>query len=309
MFNEIFKTLKTQKKVYIVTHQNPDGDALGSSFALKFALESMNIPAEVVLDENLPVSFKFTGWEPAKYDDTIVAECVVGLDFNDISRAGDSAKLFDKAKTKIIIDHHLDCKAAEKLVLSQPSAAATGELIFKLLKVMDVKITSEIAQAIYIAIMTDTGGCRYSNTTSETHLILSEIVEKIDHAYITRMCLEMMPREKLEIHKFAVNNLEFFAGGTVCAISIRHNMIKNEDLLNGIVNFALNIEGVKAGILFKEKEENKIKVSFRTFGDIDAREMCAVFGGGGHKNAAGCTIEKPLEEAKELFIKVVSERI
>ena len=309
MLEKIAKTLLSHDKIYIITHENPDGDALGSSFALKCTLNALGKDAEVILNAPLPVSFSFTGWEPLIFNEKLSCNCVVGLDFNTLSRAGMSALVFEKAKDKILIDHHLGCEMEGELIESRPRAAATGEIIYELVKILAKDISKEAAEGIYIAIMTDTGGCRYSNTTKNTHLILAELIDKIEHAYLTRMVLEIMSREKLEIHKFALNNFEFYKNGEICTISIDSSMMKNEDLLNGIVNIALNIEGVKAGVLFKEREENVTKVSLRTAGNTDAREICALFAGGGHKNAAGCTIEKPLIEAKEMFISRLFERI
>lgn len=309
MLESIAKTLLSHDKIYIITHENPDGDALGSSFALKNALTLLGKDAQVVLNAPMPVSFLFTGWEPLLYSENLSSDCVVGLDFNVLSRAGDAAILFEKATDKILIDHHLACEMEGECVESRPEAAATGEIIYELIKLLLKDVPESVADGIYIAIMTDTGGCRYSNTSKNTHLIIADIIEKIDHAYLARMSLELVSREKLEIQKFALNHFEFFKNGEICTVSIRADMMKNEDLLNGIVNMALNIEGVKAGVLFKEKSDESTKVSLRTLGDTDARETCSLFGGGGHKNAAGCTIEKPIDEAKEMFISRLYERI
>ena len=309
MLENIAKTLLSHEKIYIITHENPDGDALGSSFALKNALTLLGKDAQVVLNAPMPVSFLFTGWEPLLYTQSLSSACVVGLDFNVLSRAGEAALLFEKADEKILIDHHLGCEMEGDLVESRPDAAATGEIIYELIKILLSDIPKSVAEGIYIAIMTDTGGCRYSNTSRGTHLIIADIIEKIDHAYLARMALELVSRDKLEIQKFALNNFEFFKNGEICTVSIRADMMKNEDLLNGIVNMALNIEGVKAGVLFKEKGDATTKVSLRTLGETDARLACGLFGGGGHKNAAGCTIEKPLDDAKEAFISRLIERI
>ncbi len=309
MLENIAKTLLSHDKIYIITHENPDGDALGSSFALRNALTILGKDAQVVLNAPLPVSFLFTGWEPLIYNDSLSSKCVVGLDFNVLNRAGEAAILFEKATDKILIDHHLGCEMSGELIESRPDAAATGEIIYDLIKLLIKEVPTPAAEGIYIAIMTDTGGCRYSNTSKNTHLIIADIIDKIDHAYLARMSLELVSREKLEIQKFAYNNFKFYKNGEICTVAIGSEMMENEDLLNGIVNIALNIEGVKAGVLFKEKNKETTKVSLRTIGDSDARTICSLFGGGGHKNAAGCTIEKPLSEAKDIFISRLTERI
>ena len=169
MLEKIAKTLLSHNEIYIITHENPDGDALGSSFALKFALESIGKKAEVILNAPMPVSFMFTGWEPLVYNDEFSADCVVGLDFNVLSRAGRSAALFEKAKDKILIDHHLGCEIEGKYIESRPNAAATAELVYELIKLIISDIPENAAEGIYIGIMTDTGGCRYSNVSRNTH--------------------------------------------------------------------------------------------------------------------------------------------
>ena len=309
MLEKIANTLLEHDKILIITHENPDGDALGSSFALKYTLNALGKDAEVVLNSSLPVSFEFTGWRPVVYSEQLSADCVVGLDFNMLTRAGESATLFKNAQVKILLDHYLDCEISGDLVESRPDAAATGEIVYNLINLLTKDISVKSAEGIYIAIMTDTGGCRYGNTTSVTHRILSEIIDKINHAYLSRMSLEVMSLDKLDIMKYALNNFDFFENGSICTISIGTEFMKNEDLLNGIVNMALNIEGVKAGVLFKQRGENTTKISLRTVGDIDAKSVCALFSGGGHRNASGCTIELPLDEAKKAFIKELSERI
>lgn len=309
MLENIAKTLLSKDKIYIITHENPDGDALGSSFALKFALENIGKKAEVVLNSDLPVSFKFTGWIPLIYTEDLNCSCVVGLDFNTVERSGKSGKLFEDAQTKVLIDHHLGCEFEGELIESRPNAAATGEIVYELIKLLNTEISKDSYQGIYIAIMTDTGGCRYSNTSADTHRIIAEIIDKIDHAYLSRQVLEVVSKEKLKIQKFAFNNFKFYNDGKICTISIKKSMLKNEDLLNGIVNMALNVEGVEIGVLLKEKERNITKVSVRSIGNIDAREICAKFGGGGHKNAAGATLNLPIKKAKKMFLNSLPERI
>ncbi len=305
MLSKIVDFLKTQKSVYIITHVNPDGDALGSSFGLKFILEKIGVKAEVVLGGGLPETFEFTGWSPITEAEK--ADCVVGVDFGEVSRTPDS-KLFENAGMKLIIDHHIVKSETGDMFFSDPQAAAAGEIIFRIMKLLGVKPDKKIAEALYIAIMTDTGGCRFGNTTKNTHLILAELIDLVDNAYINRMCFDIISRGKFEARKLLFGQMESYCDGkfNVFAADMR---FKNEDDLNGLVNIAVNMEGAVAGAVLKQRDENTVKVSLRTINPLSAADICAHFGGGGHANAAGCTLTGNLDAVKKEFIDYLVQRI
>lgn len=304
MLKKIAGFLKKQKEVCIITHTNPDGDALGSSFALKYALEKAGVRAEVTLGAPLPKQFEFTGWQPAEKSS---AKCVAGVDFGDISRTP-CAELFEKAEKTVIVDHHIIKSEMGDMFFSNPNAAAAGELVYELISYMGTEMDEKIASALYIAIMTDTGGCRFGNTTRKTHLILADLIDYVDNAYINRMVFDVMSREKFEARRILFNNMETYCGGRLNVFAAGAEF-KNEDALNGLVNVAVNMEGAAAGAVFKQRGENVVKVSLRTVGGLNAAEICAHFDGGGHANAAGCTIYADLNTAKNEFVKYISQRI
>lgn len=302
MLKKIAQKLKSLSEVTIVTHENPDGDALGSSFALKFALEKLGIKADVVLEKPINPDFEFTGWAPLVYSEAINSENVIGVDFNEPTRTGACATLFENAKTKMIVDHHI-CKAQTcELFLSDHTAAAAGELIFELINELDVEIDKAIATALYISVMSDTGGCRFGNTTAKTHTILAKLIDLVDVAYVCRMLFDITPLRKLELSAKLISEIEFYGNGKIGVISAKKLAPEDEHHLNDMANRALNVEGCLIGVFFKQRGD-VVKVSLRTIGEIDAAKICSMFGGGGHKNAAGCSIEKPFDEAKEEFIR------
>ncbi len=308
MLSRIAETLKKQKSVNIITHVNPDGDALGSSFALKFILGKCGITANVVLDKPVPGEFEFTGWQAVVgTENAEKADCVVGVDFGELSRTP-CGEVFEKAPLKIIIDHHIVKEETGDLFFSNPGAAACSENIFEIMKILGTEADEDIATALYIAIMTDTGGCRFGNTTKNTHLILAELIDYVDHAYINRMVFDVMSREKFKARQIMLQRLETYADGKINVFAADKSF-ENEDDLNGLVNIAVNLEGAQAGVLLKQKDENKVKVSLRTTGDINAAEICKYFGGGGHKNAAGATIEADMETAKNQLVEEIEKRI
>ncbi len=306
MLTKIATALKNQKSVNIVTHINPDGDALGSAFGLKFILEKCGVSAKVILSAPLPDEFAFTGWTPVLLQNAPKTECIVGVDFGEISRTPCS-ELFENTPFKIIIDHHIVKQETGDLFFSNPSAAANGENIFRLMQLLDVSLDANIALALYIALMTDTGGCRFSCTTKETHLILSELIDFVDHAYVNRMVFDVLSRGKFEARRVLLGQMESFYEDKINVFTAGSNFCEYD--LNGLVNIAVNVEGALAGIIFKQRDENSVKVSLRTVGNLNAAEICAKFSGGGHANAAGATIYDNMENAKKQFISYVEEKI
>lgn len=309
MLTKIAKTLKEQKNVCIITHVNPDGDALGSSAALRLALEKLGINACVVLNDKMIHMYEFTGWETEILNDSHSFDCVVGVDFGDLSRCGDTARLFEKAKTKIIIDHHIDKEPVCELFITMPEQAACAQIIFDLINLMGIEIDNKIATALYLGIMTDTGGCRYGNTTARTHVILSQLIDKVDGAYICRMVFDIASPQKMQGQTELMKTLERFENGKISTFCAKGELSKNEDALGSGANLALNLEGSVAGVLFKQRGEAETKVSLRTLGEINASKVCGFFGGGGHFSASGCTINLPVDEAKKVFLEKLIEEI
>ena len=306
---DIANALKQQKKLSIITHVNPDGDALGSSFGLKEILKKLGIEADVVLEDHIPEKFAFAGWKPMIYAPSMHAECVAGLDASDLQRFGSCERLFTSAPVQFVIDHHLNSGAACRYFYAEPAAAATGELIFDLARLLGVPLDKRIALPLYIAIMTDTGGCKYGNTTRRTHEILAQLIDYVDHAYVNRMVFDVMSMEKLRVKSKLLSTVEFYMDGKISVIGAEKELVSQEFELDGIVNDALNIQGVQAGILLKERAEQEVKVSLRTAGELNAMEICRKFDGGGHKNAAGCTFHTGLAEAKRQFVQETQRAI
>lgn len=302
MLKKITQKLKSLTDVVIITHENPDGDALGSSFALKFALEKLGIKADVVLEKAINSDFEFTGWTPLVYTKNMVAENVIGVDFNEPTRTGACAELFKNAKTKAIVDHHICKSQICELFHCDHTAAAAGELIFELINELGVEIDTNIATALYISIMSDTGGCKFGNTTAKTHTILAKLIENVDVSYVCRMLFDITPLRKLQLSSKLISEIEFYGDGKIGVISAPDLKAEDEPYLNDMANRALNVEGCQIGVFFKQRGES-VKVSLRTLGSIDAAKICSGFGGGGHKNAAGCGISRPFNEAKEEFIR------
>lgn len=302
MLEKIAEILKKQKNVLIITHTNPDGDAYGSSFGLKYALESIGIRADVMLEEPISHDFEFMGYSPLIYSENVKAECVVCVDFGEITRCGKCEKIFAEAKEKLVLDHHITGKKMCEYHYTDTTAAAASEIIQRLLKIMNIRLTKKIAEPVYIGIMTDSGCCRYSNTTRKTLLALAELIDFVDVGYVNHMIFDIKTKEAFELQTRLLTQMHEAANGKIHYLAVKKEDAANEALLNGLVNSALNIEGTEIGILFKQRDDKTVKVSVRTVENINAAALCREFNGGGHINAAGCTIDDTPENAIQRFL-------
>jgi len=245
-------------------------------------------------------------------------ETVIALDTGDIGRLGKRAKIFNNAIHKINIDHHPTNTYFAEMNYICENASATGEIIFQLIKAMDIKFDVDIALCLYTAILTDTGGFKYSNTTSLTHLIVSQLVSYgIDISAVSFRIFDSISENKLKLIGSAINTIELFENGKIALITITKKMIADsgaiEEETEGIVDYARNISGVEVAAFVKEKFDNEVKVSLRSNSYIDVSQIVNKYSGGGHKRAAGCTLNTSLLETKKIIlndlIKAVKSRM
>ncbi len=311
--HEICNIIDSSQKILILPHIFPDGDTIGSSIALCLSLLQKGKKPYVFIEEELPQNLKFlpVACIHAHLEDDFIADLIITVDCSDINRLGNRAHYLDKSKKIINIDHHITNTyfAQNNLIFSD--AAATGEIIYLLIKEMGVSITKDIATCLYVALSTDTGSFRYDNTTASTHRIAAELLGYgIDLNLITTELYQNKPLSKVKLLKEALNGLEIYYSGQVAILSITSQMLKETgsaaDDTDGLIEFARDIAGVKVGVLIKEVDHSEIKVGFRSKDNrIDVSEVAAQFGGGGHRKASGCTIHGTLQNAKEQVVSIL----
>lgn len=313
--NSIISKIKEVKKVAILPHVSADGDALGSSLALAYAVKELGVEPIIYIEEDIPLSYKFLPGEECtkvyqgeaeKYD------LVIALDTGDIERLGKRVEIFNIGSDTINIDHHATNTEFAKLNYVKISSSATGEIIYQLIKMMGIPLTEEMATCIYVAITTDTGGFRYSNTTSITHQIVSDLINSgVDVAGVSQLLFETMSLGKTKLMGSAIDTLEILEGGKVAIIIVTEDMIKNagakEEDCDGIVNIGRNIKDVEVGILIRENLNDYFKINLRSKNYVDVSIIANKLGGGGHKNAAGCTIEGNMRDIKQMLLKEIRE--
>ncbi|WP_341657904.1 bifunctional oligoribonuclease/PAP phosphatase NrnA [Blattabacterium cuenoti] len=314
-----------KKKIVLFPHNNPDGDALGSSLALLFYFRKLKHDVDLISPTEYPESFK---WLPgtediivfSKHTQSLVKKKIVNsdyiffIDFNNFSRINKIANLFSCSKAKkILIDHH-PFPFCFDFMFSDPTVAATSILVFRLISDMNNldKIDKEIATCLYVGLMTDTGFFRFPSVTSETHFIAGKLIEKgIDINSIYDHLQEKYNKNRLKLLSNALKNLKIInkyrtAYTSIRASDINSNSYKQGDT-EGIITYGLGIKNIVFSVLFfEEKEKFPIKISFRSKGNFDVNMFARKhFRGGGHKNAAGGTSEKNLSESIKYFLNII----
>lgn len=305
------KTLLSKDKILILTHRSPDGDTIGSGYALAMALRKLGKNVKVDCTDPFPEKYSYftDKLEKLEFDE----EFVVSVDIADTKLLGE--KLSDYAdKIDLCIDHHGSNTKYAKEYYVEASAAAAAQVIAKLIRLMNVEFDKDIANAIYTGITTDTGCFRYTNVTAETHRIAADMIDcGAESGMINRLMFETKSRSRLEIERRVMDSIQFYLDGR-CAIAYATiDMMKESGAVDsdmeGVSSLPRQIEGVMAGITLREKNNGKFKVSVRTTDELNASAICANFGGGGHKAAAGCMITGTLNEAIEQIIEVVRQAL
>lgn len=317
---EINTLLIPENKIVILTHYNPDGDAIGSSLGLKHYLKAKGIYAEVIVPNDFP---KFLKWMPeskkviiAEYKRKLAADMIAAadvifcLDFNSPSRIGLLGDWLVKAQgKKILIDHHQQPEPFD-FVYSDTMIPATSQMIYHFIEAMnDEKLVNlDMAECMYTGIMTDTGGFRFRSTSANTHRIIANLIEKgADPAMITSNTWDTNTVSRLHLLALVLGRIEVVNDGRVAILSLTRNELKEFGFqkgdTEGFVNYGLSIAGVKMSAFFMEDlYEDFIKISFRSKDDVDVNQFSRKhFNGGGHINAAGGKSIDSLSGTIEVF--------
>lgn len=296
---------------YILTHMYPDGDAIGSSYALCRAIQKMGKHAKVLCSDPIPQKFEYM--ESYIKKESFEPEYIISLDLADTSLLGENLEQY-KDKINLCIDHHISNKKYAPLFFVDSTAASTCEIVYRLLLEMNIPCDKEIASCLYTGIATDTGCFEYSNTTPTTHFIAGKLMQcGAEFDLINERLFIVKSRKKIELEKVMYKNLEFFFENK-CAIT-KITLKEMESLkitgneLDGIASIPIRIEGVDIGITIKEIEPNKNKISVRTSRAVDANKFCNYFGGGGHTRAGGFELTDSTENAKEKILDIIKENL
>ena len=319
--SEIQKLLVSQNKFVIITHYNPDGDAIGSSLGLKHFLKQKGLDAEVIVPNDFP---KFLKWMPESKKIIIAdykrkqageaiyhADVIFILDFNASHRSGNLVgPWIEKAKAKkILIDHHQQPDQFD-FVYSDVTIPATSQMVYHFIQQLneEEKVNKEIAECLYTGIMTDTGGFRFRSTSATTHRIVADLIEKgAEPSMITSNTWDTNTVSRLHLLSLILGRIEVVKDGKVAILWLKRDELKEFGFqkgdTEGFVNYGLSIMGTQVSAFFMEDlYEDFIKISFRSKDQVDVNQFSRkYFNGGGHINAAGGKYLKSIEETIEDF--------
>jgi len=308
---DLISFFRNSDDFFIATHINPDGDALGSSLALALALGAAGKTAVVYSRDPVPEYYSYLpGCQTILHSFQGIQTASMHLcllDCNSLKRSGMEDVSF---KTSCVIDHHETENNFGQVRWVEPHAAATGILIFSLLRESGITITKEIALNLYTAIVVDTGAFRYSNTSAEVLRASAELVDAgADPAFVANSLFEMWSERRFALLIMALNTLEIRDSVAFINVSSRmfHETGTGPADTENFPSFPRIMQSIKVSVFLRQIENSKWKVSLRSKGDINVTGVAALFEGGGHKNAAGCTIEGDLKTAKETLFKAIKQ--
>jgi phosphoesterase RecJ-like protein len=317
-FEQIAGLLAKCTKVVILEHEKPDGDSIGSGLAFALALSFLGKKAALLSQDPHPGIYDFlpgshlhiTAASVEAGD--LVPELAVFLDCTGPERAGTVLEHV-KGKTSINIDHHVSNSMFGHINLVDPDASATGELVFFLLRVMGIPITRDIATCLYVALVTDTGGFRYQNTTPRAFHVAAELIDAgANPSQVADYLYETKTLSSVVLLRDALHTLTLHSGGKVASVDVTSEMVKNAGALfeetEGIIDYPRSIAGVEVSLCFKENEDRSgVHVSLRSRSRVDVSKIAASLGGGGHPRAAGVFIQGSLDEVKGMVLEVLGE--
>ena len=311
-FEKILDFIKNSQEILITSHRDPDGDSIGSQLALDGFLQSFEKPTRIINQGSLPHRYAFldpqrkiqifnSGGQEKDFD--FKPDLIFVLECPSWDRLGEVKKIIPLESKIVNIDHHPDNEKFGAINYVDLKACAVGEMIYSLLKAYDFPISSQMANQIYASILTDTGRFRFSNTSAKCLSICAELIKLgADPKYLTHKIYFDHSLPFLKLLGTILRNLETRNGGKICSVTIGKNLLSDFGVdhqeIEGIVDYSLFLRGVEIGLLFTEIEEGKTKINLRSQNDFDVSRVAKIFGGGGHKKAAGCTINYDLDGAK-----------
>ena len=307
MLHRIIEMINRYETFLITSHVRPDGDAIGSELALYHILKEMGKEALVYNQDGTPGNYQFLPGsetivhdlqDPERYDVLFVLDC------GDLERIGAPASRIGGMKRIINIDHHVSNAFSHEITYVDDEASSTGELLYRLIVQMGICPTSDAANNLYTAIMTDTGGFRYRSTKKETLFAAGCLVGYgADPQWLSENIYENTPQEKVQLLRDTLETLTFDLDGKAASLVVYLDVIAKAGALSehieGFVDIPRAIKGVEVSILYLELSKDSYKLSLRSKNKINVEQVARQFGGGGHLNAAACQMTGKLETIKK----------
>ena len=320
--NQIIRYLKNSDHILVASHTNPDGDAIGSLIAMGLCFDGLNKKSTLYNESPIPAVYRFlpaanrveNTVKNGKYDLAVILDC------GDLQRIGKAVSAVRQIPIIVNIDHHVTNTRFGHLQLIDTSACATAEIIYRLIKRMNVSFDKAIATSIYTGILTDTGSFRFSNTNRAAFSICQEMVELgVDPYNIAQHVYGTYSLGRIKLLNLALDSIEISNNGKLSIMTLSQDMFDETNTQaedgDGLINYAKRIEDVKVAALIQEnrngkeksKKNNRFDVSLRSDGTVDVASIAASFGGGGHSIAAGFSIETTLSDITSQILKLAEK--
>jgi phosphoesterase RecJ-like protein len=313
--DEIRRIIDSSHDIVCMAHKDADADSLGSALAFAAALRAVGKAPHPVVPDPVPFTLDYLpGFdtlevEPARIDAIFTFDCAT------TGRFGEKRTLLESGVHPVVnIDHHVSNTAYGSVNLIQADASATGQVVFRLLRALDLPIPPEAATNLYAALLTDTGGFRHENTTEEALRLGADLVHLgADPAWIALKSYKSRSASTLRLEALAVSVMRSELEGRLVWSEVTRSMLEQAGAAwqetDGVIDVLQTVDTMNVAVLFKELQPDLTKISVRTRGDADATDICIPFGGGGHRRAAGAEVHLPLALAQERVLQVARERL
>ena len=320
VIEQLNSIIKNSKNILLVSHINPDGDTLGSMCGLYSLIkDNLKKSCDMVSVSDVPVTYNFLPYVDkvkhiSQYDLSREYDLVITIDVAAIDRCADAEKLFKKAKNTINIDHHETNIGYAEVNIIEPQAAATGEIILEIAEKLDWKVSLETAINLYVAIVTDTGCFKFSNTTKRTMECGGKLISLgVNPSEIYQKCYESSSKDMVLFQSYCVNKAEFLNDDKIAyTIVYKKDLEKfnnqGEDFTDGLTEKLRAIRTTEVAFVVKELNSTTSKVSMRSK-EKDIAQVCSAFGGGGHKLAAGAVIKATPKKAVSMLIEEIKKKL
>lgn len=305
MFQKIKHIIDNGNTFLVTSHIDPDGDSVGSALSMYWMFESLGKKAIIYMKDKTPYRYKFldtpslvTHDFPEGYFDAVFV-----LDCGSLFRVGDGYEKLKSLGRIINIDHHDTNETFGEINFIDAKACSTAEILYKLYRSMNISINYNMAINIYTAISTDTGSFRHENTNSDAFLICEQMLKLgVNPSYVSQMVFENHPKERFRLFGMLLSTLETYDEDRIAITYITKEMFQktgtSREHSEGFVEMLKEIKGIEVVVLLREIGANRYKASMRAKKDVNVAEICNLFGGGGHKKAAGCVIDGSIDEVK-----------
>ena len=311
---KIVETIRVRRRFLISSHSRPDGDSIGSQLAAAYALRALGKEVRVVNKDRAPDPLlAFPGVTTIDIVDHVDddAEVALVMECSDLTRTGVTG--LDRFFV-INIDHHPGNAGYGQLNWFDPSAAACGEMVFDLVRELHVPLSLEIATHVYLAILTDTGSFHYSNISPRTFDICRQLLEVgVDPVLVARNVYDSNTMGRLRLFGAVLSAMQIDDTGRVATVYLDEAMARDVggtyDDTEGLVNLPLTVKEIQAAVFFKQLEGDAYRVSLRSKGEADVGAVAKQLGGGGHRNAAGCTVTGAIDELQRTLVEMIQRAV